>query len=116
MLSKFVVNKIDDHCATAVETTKLKNMGFSYGDIITFDKSLNNHLEKIQTKKELKNWDKKNQKITDKEKYQINNTIIPKCLLVNIGLKCVETNQRSKKDKDTLKTNHGKSYIMYWVK
>ena len=55
MLSKFVVNKIDDHCATAVETTKLKNMGFSYGDIITFDKSLNNHLEKIQTKKELKN-------------------------------------------------------------
>ena len=36
MLSTFVVNKIDDHCAAAVETTKLENMGLVYGDIITF--------------------------------------------------------------------------------
>ena len=36
MLSTFVGNKIDDHCAAAIETTKLENMGLAYGDIITF--------------------------------------------------------------------------------
>ena len=36
MLSTFVVNKIDDHCAAAVETTKLETIGLAYGDIITF--------------------------------------------------------------------------------
>ena len=35
MLSTFVVSKIDDHCAAAIET-KLENMGLAYGDIITF--------------------------------------------------------------------------------
>ena len=42
-----------------------------------------------------------------KEKCQTNQTIIQKCLSVNIGLKCVETNQKSKKEKYTLKTNQG---------
>ena len=36
MLSTFIVNKVDDHCVAAVETTKLEKMDSVFGDIITF--------------------------------------------------------------------------------
>ena len=51
MLSTFVVNKIDDHCAAAVETTKLENMGLAYGDITVrqiFDQSSREKTYKVR--------------------------------------------------------------------
>ena len=76
------------------------------GILSPFDKSLTNHLEKRHTKKELR-IEKKIKRPHTKEKCQINQTIIEKSLSVNIGLKCVELNQKSKKEKYTLKTNQG---------
>ena len=76
------------------------------GILSPFNKSLTNHLEKRHTKKELR-IEKKIKRPHTKEKCQINQTIIEKSLSVNIGLKCVELNQKSKKEKYTLTTNQG---------
>ena len=107
MLSTFVVNKIDDHCAAAVETTKLENMGLAYGDIITFRQIFDQSSREKTYKERAEELRKKIKRSHTKEKCQTNQTIIQKCLSVNIGLKCVETNQKSKKEKYTLKTNQG---------
>ena len=97
MLSTFVVNKIDDHCAAAVETTKLENMGLAYGDIITFRQIFDQSSREKTYKERAEELRKKIKRSHTKEKCQTNQTIIQKCLSVNIGLKCVETNQKSKK-------------------
>lgn len=107
MLSTFVVNKINDHCAAAVETTKLENMGLAYGDIITFRQIFDQSSREKTYKERAEELRKKIKRSHTKEKCQTNQTIIQKCLSVNIGLKCVETNQKSKKEKYTLKTNQG---------
>ena len=68
MLSTFVVNKIDDHCAAAVETTKLENMGLAYGDIIIFRQIFDQSSREKTYKERAEELRKKNEKITYKGK------------------------------------------------
>lgn len=106
MLNVFKVNKIDDSCAAGVDTAKLISIGLAYGDIITYRqvfKTASSIVEKSYKERadELK---KRLKRPHSKDTWKRNES---KMLSIQVGLKCAETNQKSKKEKYTLKTNQG---------